>query len=55
MPNEKFEPKPFNPKAAISRWSKDPAFKKAYDNLADEFVALDRLLALRPDLDGKRF
>ena len=47
MPNEKFEPKPFNPTAAVRRWSKDPAFKKAYDDLADEFAALDKLLALR--------
>ena len=49
MPHEKFDPKPFNPKSAVRRWSKDPAFKKAYDDLADEFAALDKLLALRQE------
>jgi DNA-binding XRE family transcriptional regulator len=49
MQAEKFEPHPFNPKAATRRWSKDPAFKSAYDELADEFSALDKLLALRRD------
>lgn len=47
MPIEKFEPRPFNPKAAARRWAKDPAFKKAYDESADEFAALDKLLTLR--------
>ncbi len=49
MSSEKFDPKAFNPKAATRRWSKDPAFKKAYDDLADEFSALDKLLTLRRD------
>lgn len=47
MPRETFDPRPFNPKAATRRWSRDPAFRNAYEKLADEFAALDRLLAMR--------
>ena len=47
---EKFRPVAFNPKQTASqKRSSDPAFKKAYDALEDEFAALAELLKARKE------
>ena len=42
-----FNPVKFKTSQAVKRWAADPAFKKAYAALNDEFDALDKLLELR--------
>ena len=50
-PHERCRPSPLNLPATHKRWSKDPAFAKACDELADEFAALGELARARqPDL-----
>ena len=47
---EKFNPVGFNPKqTAAQKRASDPAFKKAYDSLEDEFAALAELLKARKE------
>lgn len=47
MPDTKYSPVPYNPKAALAHDLKDPKFRAAWESLEDEFAALDILLAAR--------
>ncbi len=47
MSNETYNPVPFDVEATRKRWAKSAAFRKAYDELADEFAALAELVAAR--------
>jgi len=50
-PHEHCSPSPLNIPATHTRWSKDPAFAKACDELADEFAALgEQVRARQPGL-----
>jgi DNA-binding XRE family transcriptional regulator len=42
-----FAPLPFDIEATKAEWMQDPEFRTAYEALADEFTALDALLAAR--------
>lgn len=42
-----YNPVPFDLEATKAEWMKDPEFRAAYSALADEFAALDALLAAR--------
>jgi DNA-binding XRE family transcriptional regulator len=47
MTDDKYDPVPLDLNAAHARWMKDPEFKKAYDELEEEFAALGELLRAR--------
>lgn len=47
MTRERYKPVPLNIEATRKRWSKDAAFRRAYDALADEFAALSELVRAR--------
>ena len=47
MRTEKYRPVPFNIHATRRQWMKNPAFKRAYAALEDEFATLDALLEAR--------
>lgn len=44
---DRFDPVPFDVDATHARWMRDPAFRAAYDSLADEYAALSELLRAR--------
>jgi DNA-binding XRE family transcriptional regulator len=44
---DRYNPVPFDPKAAGRRWQREPAFADAYAAFEDEFAALRELLAAR--------
>jgi DNA-binding XRE family transcriptional regulator len=48
---DRYNPVPFDPKAAGRRWQREPAFAKAYAALEDEFAALRELLTARHRAD----
>lgn len=47
MTRDRYQPVPLNIEATRKRWSKDPAFTKTYDALADEFAVLGELVRAR--------
>lgn len=49
MRNDRYKPVALKVGATRRKWMKDPAFKRAYEALEDEFVALDVLLQGRRD------
>ena len=48
MTGERYDPINLDIGATRKRWSRDPAFAKAYDALADEFAALAELVQGAP-------
>ncbi len=49
MRNDRYKPVVLKVGATRRKWMKDPAFKRAYEALEDEFFALDVLLQGRRD------
>jgi DNA-binding XRE family transcriptional regulator len=47
--DDTYAPVAANIESDLARWSRDPAFKAAYDALDDEFAVLDVLLKARHD------
>ena len=44
---DRYEPVPFDTERTKEEWMKDPAFRAVYEELEDEFSALDALLSAR--------
>jgi DNA-binding XRE family transcriptional regulator len=51
MTRERYNPVNLDIGSTRKRWSRDPAFAKAYDALADEFAALAELVRARQQAD----
>ncbi|MDC8011415.1 helix-turn-helix transcriptional regulator [Tahibacter soli] len=51
MSRDRFNPVPLDIDKTRKRWSRDPAFAKAYDALSDEFAALAELVRARQQAD----
>jgi len=47
MDNERYKPIPYDHEAALAKDLKNPEFKKAYDELEEEFSVLDTFLSAR--------